>query len=151
MSASHTKSPSDHASRIRAQGARATPARQAVLRVLESAEHALSHHDIESALADSGFDRVTLYRVLDWLVESGLAHRVTDAQRRFRFSIATTAEPLHADHAHFRCEHCQRVFCLENVAVTQPTLPKGFTQRTTEFCISGQCAQCKHPSKVPHK
>ncbi|MFT4174876.1 MAG: transcriptional repressor [Rhodocyclaceae bacterium] len=129
------------ADRIRALGARATPARVAVMRLLESGEHALSHHDIESALADAGFDRVTLYRVLDWLVENGLAHRVADAQRVFRFSAAREAA-IHTAHAHFRCEGCGRVFCLEDVAITAPRLPEGFVSRAIDFNVSGQCAGC---------
>ncbi|HEX5125848.1 MAG TPA: transcriptional repressor [Rhodocyclaceae bacterium] len=130
------------AARIRALGARATPARLAVLHLLESAKRALSHHDIEQALDDAGFDRVTLYRVLDWMVESGLAHRVADAQRVFRFSVAAPSSPMHTLHAHFRCDACSRVFCLEDVVVQSPRLPAGFHGSGVEFCVTGHCAQC---------
>lgn len=58
---------------IRRTGARATPARVRVLRLLRSAPTALTHHEIEQALGDLALDRVTLYRVLDWLVASGCA------------------------------------------------------------------------------
>ncbi|MFA9440870.1 Fur family transcriptional regulator [Uliginosibacterium sp. sgz301328] len=139
---SQSPSPSQLADRIRALGARATPARVAVMRLLESSAHALSHHDIESALADSGFDRVTLYRVLDWLVETGLAHRVADGQRVFRFSAAQQAAQ-HTAHAHFRCDDCGRVFCLEDVSVAEPRLPQGFVGRAIDFNVSGHCAQCR--------
>lgn len=136
--------------RIRALGARATPARVAVLRLLEGAERALSHHDFEAALADAGFDRVTLYRVLEWLVEAGLAHRTIDAQRVFRFSIAEGDAPSHAAHAHFRCETCGRVYCLADVRISSPTLPAGFAARTLEFCITGLCASCeRHQESDP--
>ena len=66
--------------------------------------------DARCDLPVSGFDRVTLYRVLEWLVDNGLAHRVTDAQRVFRFSAADDTAKGHASHAHFRCEVCARVF-----------------------------------------
>jgi Fur family ferric uptake transcriptional regulator len=127
--------------RIHATGARATPARIAVLALLEGAERALSHREIEEALA-AGFDRVTLYRVLDWLVESGLAHRITDPDRVFRFSLAAPGNAAHAEHAHFRCEACGKVFCLADIPVPAPTLPKGFASRAVEYCITGQCARC---------
>ena len=140
-----TKATPDPAGRIRALGARATPARVAVINLLESAERALSHHDIEIALEASGFDRVTLYRVLDWMVESGLAHRVTDAQRVFRFSMAAADAPEHDRHAHFRCEDCGKVFCLDEVPVTKPALPKGFSSSAVELSITGHCEHCgKH-------
>ncbi|GAB2892103.1 transcriptional repressor [Uliginosibacterium flavum] len=127
--------------RIHALGARATPARIAVLRLLESAEQALSHREIEEALA-TGFDRVTLYRVLDWLVETGLGHRVTDTDRVFRFSLTSPANAAHKEHAHFRCEGCGKVFCLADIPVPAPTLPAGFSGKTVEYCITGQCARC---------
>jgi Fur family transcriptional regulator, ferric uptake regulator len=133
--------------RIRATGARATPARVAVLRLLEGAERALSHHDIETALADAGFDRVTLYRVLDWLVESGLALRTTDAQRVFRFSAAAAGAPEHTGHAHFRCDGCGKMFCLEDVQISNPALPRGFSGRSVEFCVTGHCARCEEDDK----
>ena len=134
-----TNTPAD---RIRSLGARATPARIAVMRLLETAARALSHHDIEQALEASGFDRVTLYRVLDWMVESGLAHRVTDAQRVFRFSLAAPNAPAHDLHAHFRCEDCGKVFCLDDVPVTRPALPKGFSSSAVELSITGHCGHC---------
>ncbi|MDQ8022125.1 MAG: Fur family transcriptional regulator [Moraxellaceae bacterium] len=132
----------DVSARIRAQGARATPARIAVLRMLQTASRALSHADVEHALADSGFDRVTLYRVLDWLVEAGLAHRVADSDRVFRFSLAASRSPEHARHAHFRCDDCGRVFCLEDVRVSTPVLPAGFTSKEVQVSVSGACAEC---------
>lgn len=128
--------------RIHALGARATPARIAVLKLLETAERALSHRDIEEALSSAGFDRVTLYRVLDWAVEGGLAHRVTDTDRVFRFSLASPDSIAHAEHAHFRCEACGKVFCLADVPVPAPALPAGFAGRAVEYCITGQCARC---------
>lgn len=130
------------ADRIRALGARATPARLAVLALLEGADRGLSHHDVEAGLAGQGFDRVTLYRVLDWLVECGLAHRLTDAQRVFRFSLAAPDAPAHDTHAHFRCESCGKVFCLDDVEVKAPRLPPGFSGNSVELCISGHCARC---------
>ena len=136
------RSRSEVAARVRARGARATPARLAVLEVLESAPRALSHHDVEQALVAHGFDRVTLYRVLDWLVEVGLAHRITDAQRVFRFSLAAAHAPVHAEHAHFRCQDCGKVFCLEAVSIPQPALPQGFSTHQVELSVTGHCAQC---------
>lgn len=128
--------------RIRALGARATPVRVAVLRILGSSERALSHHDLEMALADSNIDRVTLYRVLDWLVKSRLAHRVTDAQRIFRFSLADTYAPQHDKHAHFQCIACGKVFCLDTVRIKPPPLPKGYLSSSVELYVTGLCAGC---------
>ncbi len=129
---------------FRSLGARATPARVAVLALLESAERALSHHDVEAVLADSGYNRVTLYRVLDWMERKGLAHRTVDTLRVFRYSIAATNTSLHKTHAHFRCDDCGKVYCLENIPVASPALPAGFSGKTVELCVSGHCARCKN-------
>ena len=74
---------------LRATGERVTPARLRVYAALLDSAQALSHHELESALGTvEPVDRVTLYRVLDWLVEQGLAHRVAGIDRVWRFSTA---------------------------------------------------------------
>jgi Fur family ferric uptake transcriptional regulator len=128
------------AAQIRATGARATPARIRVLQLLRDAPAALTHHDIEAALGDAMLDRVTLYRVLDWLVESGLAHKSADASRVYRFSLAAPGE--HTAHAHFRCEACGRVFCLDAAPPPPPALPEGFQLSRMDIDLRGHCAAC---------
>lgn len=128
------------AERIRAVGARATPARIRVLELLSAAPLPLSHHDVESALGAGSLDRVTLYRVLDWLVESGLAVKGADERSVWRFSLAGGGS--HGSHAHFHCEGCGRVFCLDMPAPSPPPLPGGFTLRRAALDLSGRCAQC---------
>ncbi|MFN3594830.1 MAG: Fur family transcriptional regulator [Thiobacillaceae bacterium] len=75
---------------------RATPARVAVLRLLLTADSALTHAEVAARLG-GGVDRVTLYRVLDWLVSRGLAHRIAGEDRIWRFGVnvarATTMHP----------------------------------------------------------
>ena len=128
------------AEQIRRTGARATPARIRVLQLLRKAVTAQTHSEIELAFGDLALDRVTLYRVLDWLVESGLAHRNTDASRVFRFSAAAAGE--HVTHVHFRCEHCGRVFCLDAAPPEAPILPAGFILSRMDFDLRGYCATC---------
>lgn len=128
------------AAQIRAAGARATPARIRALQILRSAPAALTHHDVELALGAEVLDRVTLYRVLDWLVEAGLAHKSTDARGVFRFSVAAAGE--HQTHMHFRCEFCGRVFCLDAPPPTPPHLPDGFSLSRMDLDLRGCCAAC---------
>lgn len=125
---------------IRTTGARATPARIRVLRLLREAPTALAHNEIELSLAPSPLDRVTLYRVLDWLVESGLAHKSADNQRVFRFSAASPGE--HKAHVHFHCEHCGGVFCVDASPPPAPVLPEGFTVSRLDLDLRGCCARC---------
>lgn len=128
------------AAQIRAAGARATPARIRVLCLLHDVPAALTHHDIERELGAPTLDRVTLYRVLDWLIESGLAHKSTDTRGVFRFSVAAPGE--HTAHAHFSCETCGRVFCLDAAPPIPPALPPGFALSRMEIDLRGHCANC---------
>jgi len=125
---------------IRRAGARATPARVRVLQLLRAAPTALAHNEVELSLGEPVLDRVTLYRVLDWLVASGLAHKSTDNNRVYRFSAATAGE--HTTHIHFRCERCGGVFCLDASPPLIPTLPDGFTLSRVDFDLRGCCATC---------
>ena len=125
-------------------GARATPAREQVLEILLAATRALSHQEIEAAARekDLDFDRVTLYRVLDWLVTQGLAHKIEGRDRVWRFNAVTVTEAEHG-HAHFHCTRCGKVFCMEQM---QPsfalTLPAGFRYGKAELTIQGLCPNC---------
>ena len=125
---------------IRRTGARTTPARIRVLQLLRNAPAALTHNEIELNLGAPALDRVTLYRVLDWLVESGLAHKNSDVNRVFRFSAAASGE--HKTHIHFRCEHCGGVFCLEAAPPEAPILPAGFSLSRMDLDLRGCCANC---------
>lgn len=137
--------PSAVAEHIRRRGARATPARVRVLRLLREAPAPLSHAEIEVRLGDMAIDRVTLYRVLDWLVDSGLAHKSADAGRVFRFSAASVGE--HATHVHFRCELCGGVYCLDASLPVVPELPPGFSLTRMDFDLRGTCARCSAVGK----
>jgi Fur family ferric uptake transcriptional regulator len=128
---------------VRASGDRVTAARVNALAVLLAERRALSHTEIEHALSRGGtVDRVTLYRVLEWLVEKGLAHRIAGADRVWRYSIASAE---HGDHAHFQCNQCGKVLCLEQLAkpeVRLPRLPSGYRTERVEMTVQGRCAEC---------
>jgi Fur family ferric uptake transcriptional regulator len=135
---------SDIASTIRTAGARVTPARVRVLGLLQAAHGPLTHGDIEEALgrdALPAIDRVTLYRVLDWLAAANLAHKATDAHGVFRFSAAAP-DVKHGKHVHFRCTDCGGVQCLDMKLPRAPALPRGFRLTGMDLDIRGECAHC---------
>lgn len=123
------------------QGARATRARIDVLAVLLASPDALSHHDVERRLPRGhDIDRVTLYRVLDWLTARNLAHKVSGDDRVWRFS---SASPGGGAHAHFQCSDCGRVVCLEQARVPAIPLPQGFRPADVEVTVKGTCDACR--------
>lgn len=132
---------------IRQMGARATPARVRVLEFLRVAHGPVTHSELEKAVSASGIDRVTLYRVLEWLCESGVASRNTDTNRVYRYALVDPGE--HGEHVHFRCETCGGVFCLSESQPVLPTLPPGFALRHADFNLSGDCARCSETAGAP--
>jgi Fur family ferric uptake transcriptional regulator len=127
---------------IRDTGARLTRPRVMVLTVLLKAERALTHHEVEARLStDSGVNRVTIYRVLEWLTENGLAHKISGEDRIWRFNAA--AHEHAGPHAHFECSDCGQVLCLEPVEARPAVkLPAGFRQKAVELTVKGVCADC---------
>lgn len=133
------------AERIAACGGRVTRTRVAVLEILQASAHSLNHDEIAEILATQGapHDRVTLYRTLDWLVSQGLAHRVIGHDRARRFKAGATET---AHHAHFHCDRCGHILCLESVRPDrQVTLPAGFQSERAELVFHGTCADCGQP------
>jgi len=143
--------------RVRGAGLRATAARIRVLAEMSATGGLLSHHDLERALGASRIDRVTLYRVLESLVENGLAHRVSGDDRVWRFGATARAisggaagktagmvRETHERHAHFQCSDCGKITCLRETpaAGRAVRLPQGYRPETVELTVKGRCPGC---------
>ncbi|NSX05335.1 Fur family transcriptional regulator [Cupriavidus gilardii] len=137
--------------RLRALGARVTQPRVCILACLIDSGLPLTHQAVIDRLpggADA-IDRVTVYRVLDWLVEQGLAQKRAGNDRVFRFSLieheAARAE-VHRRHSHFHCSRCDRTFCLDAESApprqAAPRVPSGFAVEHVELTVNGICAEC---------
>ncbi|RIX75191.1 Fur family transcriptional regulator [Acidovorax cavernicola] len=134
---------------LRGSGLRVTRAAQTVLELLEHGSQPLTHEEVAAAYtAATGEppDRVTLYRVLDRLVEAGLCDRRVAADRVNRFA-------RHVDTASgntFECDQCHKVLALPS----DPELPKvmgrlgkalrkqGIDTRHTALTLHGTCGDC---------
>jgi len=136
------------AAQLRAAAVKVTRPRLRVLALLGRSSAALTHGELEERLADEAegmLDRVTLYRVLDSLVECGLAQRTLDARGVYRF-LSSSLQARHAAHAHFHCQRCGGITCLEQMAAPVADLPPGFVGRQVDIEVRGLCAACAPPS-----
>ncbi|MCB1954857.1 MAG: transcriptional repressor [Rhodocyclaceae bacterium] len=141
----------DPATLIAARGGRVTRTRTAVLSVLFEAGRPISHDEVGEALAAQGIghDRVTLYRTLDWLVGNDLAHKVAGPDRAWRFNAVR--DEGH-QHAHFQCDRCGKVFCLESLQpAIAATLPSGFRLGRAELTFHGLCPACPGTTLAPER
>lgn len=121
--------------------ARNTTAKTEILALISQSEVALSHSDIQTTL-NGLCDRVTIYRVLDRLVDEGLIHKVVNIDGGVKYASCHTCTSTHNhNHIHFSCQKCKSVTCLENV---QPTfkLPKSYKVLDVNFMVSGICPHC---------
>lgn len=104
---------------------------------------ALSHAEIQSTL-DGLCDRVTIYRVLDRLMEEGLVHKVVNIDGGVKYAgchgCAATHHHNH-NHVHFSCQRCKAVTCIEDV---EPSfkLPEKYMVSEVNITVSGLCPQC---------
>ncbi len=127
---------------IRSTGERVTAARAEILALLLAAPRALTRREIEEGLdASLAIDRVTVYRVLEWLTEQHLAHKISADDRVWRFNAVPAADDR--QHAHFHCTSCGEVLCLEDLwADIRPRLPAGYAPQSLEVTVKGLCSGC---------
>lgn len=130
---------------IRATGARLTRPRTRVLMFLLDQPHPLTHHEILARLPGEALDAVTLYRVLDWLGEHGMVHKVAGADQVWRFGASSGAGAGRQDHdhAHFQCTSCDAVTCFNDTPLPRRVkMPDGFTSQEVDLLIKGTCPRC---------
>lgn len=126
-------------------GLRATPARIAVLHLLQLASRPLSHAEVVDRLADRGWNRATLYRNLVDLAETGLARKTELGDRVWRFEVAGAAHSSRS-HPHFICTGCGEVSCLDGVAIklaAESDESRDLMSQPLEIQVRGICAACR--------
>jgi Fur family ferric uptake transcriptional regulator len=122
-------------------GARRTGPRKRVLAFLLEQDRALTRNEIGRRMDGEPLGGITLYRVLIWLTENGLIHRIVCADQSSRFRA--NGQASRQEHAHFQCTCCGGVTCLHEVLLpAHIAVPPGFTRREADFLIRGTCAGC---------
>ncbi|MCU4158337.1 transcriptional repressor [Carboxylicivirga sp. A043] len=122
-----------------------TACRDGILEVILAAGQALSETEIRERLSGD-FDRTTFYRSFKTLHEHQIIHKIVVDNQLTKYALdnsVTNKKP----HAHFYCDQCQAVKCLDNIPVQNYQLPQGYTNNETEVLIKGTCCQCKPQDK----
>ncbi|MDI9309318.1 MAG: transcriptional repressor [Limnohabitans sp.] len=120
---------------------RNTIAKTEIISLITKSDVALSHSEIQFML-DGLCDRVTIYRVLDRLVEEGYVHKVTTIDGVVKYASCNSCSANHNhSHIHFSCKKCKAVTCIVDV---QPSfsLPSNYKISEVNFIISGLCPEC---------
>lgn len=141
-------------------GLKPTKARLAVLNIIAEANSALSHPEILERLSDQkDFDRVTIYRVLDWLTEHHLIHKIAGSgdKRAWKFQLSQprfieASTPKYSNgflsnsghhHAHLHCQHCGKVTCVHELEPHfSAQILAQYQVSAIDINIKGVCADC---------
>ncbi len=132
---------------LHSRGLRATAERRALIREIFS-QH--GHFDADSILAavhrrGLAISRATVYRNLELLVQSGLAHKVRLNGRSYLY------EHLHSGqrHDHMACRRCGRMVEFVSPGITallsEICRAHGFEGRQNQLQILGLCQSCAEP------
>ncbi len=130
------------AERLKAAHLRVTTARVSILELLEAQAVPMAHTEILSRVPD--LDRVTLYRVLDALVEADLVHRVQGIDAVWRFCAhANDVTGCPGGHPHFMCERCGAMVCLTDQVLPHVDTPRGSVVSHKQMLLVGICETCQ--------
>ena len=135
----------DYASLLKKARLEPTDNRLRVLEVIGGNRYPLSAGDIFQTLQrTSAINRVTVYRILELLVDRGLVDRISTAGRAAYYGLAPNEH--HAPHPHFYCTRCGRMECLEpgSLTLSGDALRKTFPGRIdkVEVRVDGLCNFC---------
>ena len=130
---------------LKAVGLDASENRMRILEVVGNNSFPLSAGDIYKTLARSSpINRVTVYRILDLLVDEGVIERISTGGRAFYYGLAPNDH--HQAHPHFYCKRCGQMDCLnpESLSVEIAPLWKTFPGRIdkVEVRVDGVCKNC---------
>ena len=121
--------------------ARSTTAKTEIQELIASSSVALSHSEIQKSL-EGLCDRVTIYRVLERLMEEGVIHKIVNVDGVVKYAGCHSCSEKHThNHIHFSCQKCKSVTCLENVEPSYK-MPKNHKVSEMNFTLSGLCPQC---------
>lgn len=130
----------DFSLELRSVNLKVTPARIAVLKLLESHDTPVDSGHFLDSHKDLGVDRVTIFRILNSFVESGLAKKVEFQEGKARY------EKAGGDHHHFICEKCGSIEdvsdCHIDNLISDIQKKKGILIKRHSLEFFGLCKNC---------
>ncbi len=131
---------------LESSGLSHTANRISVLEVIGNSSHPLSAQEIVAGLNQTQeVNRVTVYRILDLLVDNKLVERISSGDRSFRYGLAPNVN--HQPHSHFYCKVCGVMECLDPECINMNTesLERKFLGliERVEVRFDGICEICR--------
>lgn len=130
---------------IEASGLKATANRIKLLELVGNHDTPVTASEIYSTLKEKlPINRVTVYRILDIFVDSGLLEKLSTSGRQSFYGLAPNE--FHERHAHFYCMKCGELKCLHPSDFQFATIGRGIGRvgnaEKIEVRIDGVCNKC---------
>ncbi|MDE6683162.1 MAG: transcriptional repressor [Muribaculaceae bacterium] len=127
---------------LTSKGVKPTANRMLVLKELERSTHPVSLADLEKSLYP--MDKASIFRVLDLFSEKDIIHAIEDGSRSLKYELCLgkAHHSLSVQHAHFYCEGCGSLECLEDVDLPSINIPEKYKVRSVNLMYKGICSKC---------
>lgn len=128
---------------LRNRSLKATGIRLEVLQIISEFKSAIPYTALQKKLTN--FDRVTLYRTLNSLVDKGIIHKAAVDENETYYALCEhTCDSTHHhhEHIHFKCVECKTVSCMESTTSVQITIPNHHIHQV-EIVATGVCEGCR--------
>lgn len=127
------------------RGLEPTPHRLRVMEAIGNTASPIGAQEIFSMVCRKvNINRVTVYRILELLVERGLIERLSGRGRSLLYGMAPCEH--HPAHPHFHCKNCGAMYCLNpfklDVDITNIQCSFAGEIRDVEVRINGVCRNC---------
>lgn len=127
---------------LTSNGIKPTANRILVLKELGRSTHPVNLADLEMLL--DPMDKASIFRVLELFSEKSIVHVIEDGSRSLKYELChgTDHHSFSDQHAHFYCEKCGSVFCLDDVKLPNMDIPKEYKVKSINFMFKGICPNC---------
>lgn len=114
-----------------------------VMRALMGATHPVNLADLETALEP--MDKTSIFRVLELFAGRNIIHVIEDGSRSLKYELCMGMgnHSVADNHAHFYCEKCGTVYCLNDFQLPLVDVPQNFRVRSVNFMLKGICPKCE--------
>lgn len=129
-------------------GVKPTSNRILVMKALLASHEPMSLIELEKELET--LERSSILRVLTKLLRHDAIHIMEDGRGISKYEACRSENHDSDDdsHAHFYCEKCHKVFCLEDIPTPSISLPDGYETHSVNFMIKGICPECSRKRKT---
>ena len=126
---------------------RPTQHRLAILSTLLTAKTPMTQQQITDKLANNPPNKVTIYRILENLLNAGIIHKAFLTNRTWHFELANHCTKTQC-HPHFTCTNCDNTHCMTDMKIPMPEkIYKGFKINHQKVNLQGLCPKCSKINK----